>query len=78
MQLHLGSPRVGDLETELVEEFWRAFTLHGGVTLHLKQEAGRNTHHILEAVFKATGRALKEAVAFDPRENGIPSTKGIL
>ncbi|NLC38462.1 MAG: imidazoleglycerol-phosphate dehydratase HisB [Clostridia bacterium] len=78
IQLHLGSPRVGDLETELVEEFWRAFTLHGGVTLHLKQEAGRNTHHILEAVFKATGRALKEAVAFDPRENGIPSTKGIL
>lgn len=78
IHLNLDNPRVGDFETELVEEFWRAFALHGGLTLHLKEEAGRNTHHILEAVFKAVGRALKEAVTFDPREKGIPSTKGIL
>lgn len=78
MQVALPQGRVGDFDTELVEEFWRAFTLHGGVTLHVKQETGHNTHHIIEAVFKAVGRALRQAVSFDPREKGIPSTKGIL
>lgn len=77
-QLALSQGKVGDFDTELVEEFWRAFTLHGGITLHVKQEAGHNTHHLVEAVFKAVGRALRQAVSFDPREKGIPSTKGIL
>lgn len=78
MQVSLNRDKVGDFDTELVEEFWRAFTLHGGVTMHLKQETGHNTHHIIEAIFKAVGRALREAVSFDPKEKGIPSTKGIL
>lgn len=78
MQVSLSKEKVGDFDTELVEEFWRAFTLHGGVTMHLKQETGHNTHHIIEAIFKAVGRALREAVSFDPKEKGIPSTKGIL
>lgn len=74
----LSSSQVGNFDTELVEEFWRAFTLSGGVTMHIKQEVGKNTHHIIEAIFKGVGRALREAVALDPRETGIPSTKGIL
>jgi imidazoleglycerol-phosphate dehydratase len=78
MQVLLPSPKVGSFDTELVEEFWRAFVNHGGITLHIKQDTGSNTHHIIEAVFKACGRALREAVALDPREAGIPSTKGLL
>lgn len=78
VQYTLPSSQVGNFDTELVEEFWRAFSLHGGVTIHIKQEAGKNTHHIIEAIFKSVGRALKEAVSIDPREKGIPSTKGIL
>lgn len=78
IQVSFPQGKVGDFDTELVEEFWRAFTLHGGVTMHLKQETGHNTHHIIEAIFKAVGRALREAVSFDPQEKGIPSTKGIL
>ncbi|MFA5535942.1 MAG: imidazoleglycerol-phosphate dehydratase HisB [Bacillota bacterium] len=77
-QIALPCQQVGSFDTELVEEFWRAFTLHGGVTLHIKQETGKNTHHIIEAIFKSTGRALKEAVTLDPREKAVPSTKGIL
>lgn len=79
MNIALPSTRIGDFDTELVEEFFRSFTLHGGITMHIKQEAGRNTHHIIEAIFKGVGRALREAVAFNPMEKGrIPSTKGIL
>lgn len=78
MQVSLPSKQVGSFDTELVKEFWRAFVLHGGITLHLKQEAGSNTHHIIEALFKGCGRAMREAVALDPREQGIPSTKGLL
>lgn len=78
MQVRLPSPTVGGFDTELVEEFWRAFVNHGGLTLHIKQETGSNTHHIIEAIFKACGRAMGEAVALDPRETGIPSTKGLL
>lgn len=80
LSMHTTLPpgKVGDFDTELAEEFWRAFTLHGGITLHVKQETGRNSHHIIEAVFKAVGRALRQAVSFDPKEKDIPSTKGIL
>ncbi len=63
---------------ELVEEFFRAFASSARITLHLEAIRGQNTHHIIEALFKAFGRALKEAAAVDPREKGIPSTKGVL
>ncbi|MDR2733360.1 MAG: imidazoleglycerol-phosphate dehydratase HisB [Spirochaetota bacterium] len=67
----------GDFETELLPEFLRAFSQHGGITLHLVIEAGDNLHHILEAVFKALARALREAVSLTG-EAGVPSTKGAL
>ena len=70
--------RVGDFDTELVPEFFRAFALNAGVTLHLQVLAGRNTHHVCEALFKSCGRALGDAVARDSRVAGIPSTKGTL
>jgi imidazoleglycerol-phosphate dehydratase len=70
--------RIGDFETELVEEFFRAVVNAAGMNLHLRQLAGRNTHHIIEAAFKAFARALREAVEADPRSRGIPSTKGTL
>ncbi|MDA8233446.1 MAG: imidazoleglycerol-phosphate dehydratase HisB [Clostridia bacterium] len=70
--------KVGTFDTELVEEFLRAFAHNAGVNLHIRILAGRNTHHIIEAVFKALGRALREAAALDPRVKGVPSTKGLL
>lgn len=72
------SARVGEFETELVPEFLRAFCQHGGVTLHAHGLYGSNTHHILEAVFKAWGRALDNATRTDERRRGIPSSKGTL
>ena len=77
--LTLPSPRVGSFDTELAEEFFRAFTRSAGVTLHLRQLDGTNTHHILEAAFKGFGRAMGQACAVDPALGGeIPSTKGVL
>jgi imidazoleglycerol-phosphate dehydratase len=70
------SPRVGQFETELAPEFFRAFCHHGGVTLHINVPYGNNTHHILEAVFKAWGRALDESTQIDERRKGVPSSKG--
>ncbi len=70
--------RVGEFETELVPEFFRAFSHHGGVTLHIKALRGSNTHHILEAVFKAWGRALDDATRLEPRRLTVPSSKGSL
>lgn len=70
---------VGTFDTELVEEFFLAFVRNAGVTLHIKMLDGRNTHHIIEAIFKATGRALCKAVFEDKTLGGeIPSTKGLL
>lgn len=70
---------VGVFDTELVEEFFLAFTRTAGVTLHIVQLEGKNTHHILEAVFKGFGRAVKAAVSTDASLKGeIPSTKGVL
>ncbi|MFZ5595412.1 MAG: imidazoleglycerol-phosphate dehydratase HisB [Bacillota bacterium] len=71
------APVVGDLDTELVEDFLRSFALNGGFTLHVRVITGRNTHHVIEAIFKGLGRSLKMAVA---RGNGgeVPSTKGVL
>lgn len=74
----LPAARVGDFDTELVPEFFRAFAVNAGITLHLRVFAGRNTHHVCEALFKGCGRALGDAVAWDPRVQGVPSTKGTL
>lgn len=71
-------PNLGTMETEMVEEFFRAFCLHGGINLHLKVLAGKNNHHIAEALFKAAGKALDEAIQIDPRVQGVLSTKGML
>ncbi|MBO1324430.1 imidazoleglycerol-phosphate dehydratase HisB [Acetobacter sp. TBRC 12305] len=71
--------RIGELDTELVEEFFRAFAMAGMLTLHLNQKAGQNCHHIAEAAFKALARALRMAAEPDPRAgSAIPSTKGVL
>jgi len=69
---------VGGLPLELVPEFFRAFTNHARLTLHLRLITGQNTHHIVEALFKGCARALREAVSRNDRETGIPSTKGKL
>ena len=75
----LPSQKVGTFDTELVQEFFLALVREARITLHLRQLAGENTHHILEAMFKAAARALKAAVAVDPAFAGdIPSTKGTL
>jgi len=72
-------PTVGTMDTELFEEFFRALANNAGITLHIMQRAGRNTHHIAEACFKAAARALREAVEMDPRaHDAVPSTKGVL
>lgn len=76
--LPLKAERVGNFETENVEEFLRAFAYNFGITLHVELLHGSNSHHIIEATFKALGRALDEALKIDERVEGIPSTKGIL
>ena len=73
------SQKIGSFDTELVEEFFLAFARTAGVTLHIKQMDGENSHHIVEAMFKAFGRALGQAVRIDPNyADEIPSTKGVL
>lgn len=69
---------IGTFETSLAQEFWIAFASTAGITLHIYELQGRNSHHIIEASFKAVARALRIAVAQDPRINGVPSTKGAL
>ena len=77
--LDIPTQKVGDFDTELVEEFMAAFVRHAGITLHIRQLAGANSHHIIEGAFKSLARALRAAVANDPRKAGeIPSTKGNL
>jgi imidazoleglycerol-phosphate dehydratase len=71
-------PRIGTFASELVEEFFRAVAVNAGMTLHVRQLAGRNAHHVAEAIFKAFGRALDAATRLDDRVTGIPSTKGTL
>ena len=70
--------KVGTLDTALFHEFFQAFCVKAGVNLHIKLLAGGEIHHIFEAVFKGLARALEQAVSKDPREKGVPSTKGIL
>ena len=70
--------KLKEFEPDLIEDFLQAFASSAGITLHVTVLYGRNTHHIIEAVFKALGRALKQAVSLDPRVKGVPSTKGSL
>ena len=70
--------KIGSFDTELVREFFQALSTHGGITLHVDQIHGLNSHHIAEAAFKSVARALRMAVEPDPRSPGIPSTKGAL
>lgn len=72
------APMIGGFDTELTEEFLRAFAFNAGITLHVKVLYGTNSHHKVEAIFKALGHALRIAVENDPRVDGIPSTKGTL
>ena len=73
------SHKIGTFDTELVREFFQAFSTHGGITLHIDQIHGFNSHHIAEAAFKAVARALRVAVETDPRmSSSLPSTKGAL
>ena len=68
----------GTFDTALAKEFLRAFSLHGGLTLHVRVLYGENTHHMIEAVFKALGRTLSQAVSPEPRATGVVSSKGAL
>jgi imidazoleglycerol-phosphate dehydratase len=74
----LPNEKVGDFDTELIEEFFHAFVNNAGATLHINVNYGNNTHHIIEAIFKAFGRALDQSVSYDERIKGVLSTKGIL
>jgi imidazoleglycerol-phosphate dehydratase len=69
---------LGTFSSQLAEEFWRAVSSVGRMNLHVVRHHGRNTHHIIEAIFKACARALRQAVEPDPRASGVPSTKGVL
>lgn len=71
--------KVGDFDTELCEEFWLAFTRTAGITLHIRLLAGKNSHHIIEGVFKSAARSLRKAAAVEPEfADEVPSTKGVL
>jgi imidazoleglycerol-phosphate dehydratase len=72
------SPKIGDFDSELIEDFWQAVAANALCNLHIVLHHGRNSHHISEAIFKGTARALRMAVEHDPRMTGVPSTKGTL
>ncbi len=77
-QVTFASPKIGEFDSELVEDFWQATAANALMNLHVILHHGRNSHHISEAAFKATARALRMAVEPDPRMPGVPSTKGTL
>lgn len=77
--LEIPTEKVGTFDTELVEEFWLGFIRNANCTLHIRQLAGTNSHHVIEGAFKSAGRSLKEAVAIDAAfADEVPSTKGVL
>src|SRR3954469_16788423 len=78
MRADFPSAKIGDFDSELVEEFWRAFAANALCNLHIVVHYGRNSHHISEAIFKAIARALRMATEADARMTGVPSTKGTL
>lgn len=77
-QAQVPRTKLGTFDTELAEDFWQAVVANAGMNLHVLCHHGRNAHHIVEAIFKATARALRQACERDPRATGIPSTKGSL
>jgi imidazoleglycerol-phosphate dehydratase len=78
-QLDAGVGRIGDFDTQLLEEFVRAFVVDARITLHVNCQAGTNVHHVCEAAFKGMARALSDALTVDPRRGGtVPSSKGVL
>ena len=70
--------RIKNFDPDLIEDFLQAFVSNSGITIHVESPYGRNTHHIIEAIFKALGRALRQAVSIDPRVKGVPSTKKVI
>lgn len=76
--LKLRKKKVGNFDTELIEEFFKSFSNSGKFNLHIQQISGKNTHHLIEASFKALGKAFDEATKIDKRIKGVPSTKGVL
>jgi imidazoleglycerol-phosphate dehydratase len=70
--------KLKDFDPDLIEDFLQAFVSNSSITLHVRSHYGRNTHHIIEAIFKALGRALRQAAAIDPRVKGVPSTKKVI
>jgi imidazoleglycerol-phosphate dehydratase len=72
------SPKIGDFDSELVEDFWQATAANALCNLHVLMHYGRNSHHVSEAIFKSAARALRMAIELDPRQAGVPSTKGTL
>jgi len=76
--VELGNDRIGDFDATLTEDFAYAFAQNAGLDLHVLKQYGRSPHHVVEAVFKGLARALREAVAIDPREAGLPTVKGAL
>ena len=77
-KVSIADQKVGTFDTALTEEFLRALAVHGGITLHVELAHGKNAHHIIEAIFKALGRALDAACAVEPRSQGPLSSKGVL
>ena len=77
-RVEFATEKIGDFDTELVETFWQAVAANALMNLHLVLHHGSNSHHVSEALFKATARALREAVTIDPRQQGVPSSKGTL
>ncbi|QDV28024.1 imidazoleglycerol-phosphate dehydratase HisB [Aureliella helgolandensis] len=77
-QAPMPSPKIGDFDSELVEDFWYAFASNALCNFHVQLNYGRNTHHIAEGIFKGSARALRTAIAVDPRQTDVPSTKGVL
>ena len=77
--MEIPAQKVGDFDTELTKEFFLALVRHAGITLHIRQLAGENSHHIIEGAFKSVARSLAAAVKIDAvYQNEIPSTKGVL
>ncbi len=70
--------KIGDFDSELVEDFWQAFSANALCNLHILLHCGRNSHHIAEAIFKSVARSLRQAIDIDPRQVGVPSSKGTL
>lgn len=77
-QAEMPAAKIGEFDSELVEDFWQGFAANAMCNLHILLHHGRNTHHIAEAIFKATARAIRLACEIDPRQTGVPSSKGVL